>query len=88
MVRQFPLSVNSGKIIAATNESSSGKCRKIISHGGPGCEWARRYQLYVAGAPWYRISHIILYEDAGTGFLWFKEQGPFKFKNKVSAVEC
>jgi predicted transcriptional regulator len=37
-VRQFPLSVNSGKLIAAMNEGSSEKWGKIISHTVPGCE--------------------------------------------------
>jgi hypothetical protein len=42
---------------------------KIISQSGPGCEWACLYQLFGAGAPLNRISHIILYEDAEAGFL-------------------
>jgi hypothetical protein len=57
VVRQFPLSVNSGKPIAATNHKTgfSGKCRKIITYG---FEWAFRYQFFAAGAPSKWISHI------------------------------
>jgi hypothetical protein len=41
---------------------SSWQCGKIISHGWLECEWAYCYQLFVIGAPWIRISHIICIE--------------------------
>jgi hypothetical protein len=51
-VRQFPLSVNSGKPIAAINHriGFQREMREIISYG---FEWAFRYQLFAvfAGRP-------------------------------------
>jgi hypothetical protein len=49
-LRQFPLSVNSGKPVAATNHKTGfqGEMR----------EWAFRYQFFALGTPLNWISHI------------------------------
>jgi hypothetical protein len=64
---------------------SSWKCGKIISYG---FEWASRYQFFAAGVPLNWISHIFWLKPLKPVFWGFKEQVPFNFKNKISAVQC
>jgi hypothetical protein len=44
--------------------------------------------VFVAEAPLNWKSHIDGLYAAETCFLQFKEPVPFKFKNKISAVQC
>jgi hypothetical protein len=48
---------------------------------------ASRYQLFAVGAPLKWISHIFWLEPLKPVFWQFKEQVPFNFKNKISAVQ-
>jgi hypothetical protein len=86
-VRQFPLSVDSGKPFAA------------ISHRiGFQREMRENYQLWISigfplsviccGRPIELDKPHILALAAETGFLLFKKQVPLKFKKEISAVQC
>jgi hypothetical protein len=65
-----------------TKQVSSKKCGKIITYG---FEWAFHYQFFAAGALMNWICEI--FWAAETVFLQFKEQVPFNFENKISAVQ-
>jgi hypothetical protein len=77
------LSVNSVKPLQITKPVYSGKCGKIITYG---FEWAFCYQFFAAGTPLNWIRHIFWLKPLKLVFLRFKEQVPFNFKNKISAV--
>jgi hypothetical protein len=64
---------------------SGGRCWKMISHA---FEWAFLYQFLSAAAQWIGINNIFLLQPLKPGFLLFKEKVPFKFKNKISAIQC
>jgi hypothetical protein len=68
-----------------TEPVSSRKCGKIISHE---YEWAFRYQFFAAGTLWILISHKFWLRPLEYFFLQFKKQVSFKYKNKISAVQC
>jgi hypothetical protein len=87
VVRQFPLSVNSGNPIAATNHridfqrEMQGNYQLWISMGFP-------QSIICSGRPIELDKPHILALAAETGFLLFKEQVPLKFKKEISAVQC
>jgi hypothetical protein len=66
-----------------TKPVSSGKCGKIITNG---FYWAFRYQFFAVGTLFNWISHIFWLKPLKPVFLRFKEQVPFNFKNRISAV--
>jgi hypothetical protein len=66
-----------------TEQVSSRKCGKIISHQ---CKWAFHYQFSAACALWIGMCQIVLLKPLKSFFLFFEEQVTCKIKNKISAV--
>jgi hypothetical protein len=86
-VRQFPLSVNSGKPIAATNHRI-GFQREMRENDQLWILMGFLLSVICSGRPIELDKPHILALAAETGFLLFKEQVPLKFKEEISAVQC
>jgi hypothetical protein len=78
-VHQFPLSVNGGKPIAATNHSTGfqREMGKIISYKS---KWTFRYQFFATAAPLNWISNIFWLKPLKPVFCDLKSKFPLILK--------